>query len=350
MATVVAPLVFQATPTGLRRHAGGGGSGPLPTLKAGLRGLVCRDLNALQNVPYAECATINTFWENVEPTQGNYNWAPIDNAMNGHPGKRWRIKMFAGTDAPDYLMTNALWVEPDCQSAGCVPGWVPRWWTAPFRDAYHALHAALAARYDTDERVCDITFSRSTGLFAEPFILNTDEPAGLYAAGLTRTTAEAAMDESLAYMMSVWRHTTVSVAGHFSWQYIDDVTGQKRYDFDDYNGGTTGLRAKYEEWRALYGHHLVIKDHGLRPSRPIPDAVFPPSAADDWYEYMHSVIAVDPDQPVGWQLALQGEDMTTAVQMAVNAGAHWVETSGFGQIPEPTRHNLHDALVANAGG
>ena len=99
-------------------------------------------------------------------------------------------------------------------SAAGQGGQVPRFWTSPVEQAYAHLQALLAAEYDTNPLIEDVTTSGCMTVFAEPLIREvTDKTsvANLIAAGYTEAADQTCQEDAIA-AQGAWAHTHSSIA------------------------------------------------------------------------------------------------------------------------------------------
>ncbi len=307
-----------------------------PTIKPALAGLVVTEPRALSTVPYAEFGTITTTWSEVEPGQGRFDFAAIDEILSEDPDIRFRLRIRTGRDAPYWLKQatgGCITVQPstDNGATGCTA----KFWDESFLSHYSVLMEEVARRYEEDWQIVDVANSACSTAYAEPFILGVDDPSLelLENAGLTTTKHRACIVGSTAAMMSSFTRTRVSLAGHSAWEFTDGRSWEDE-------------RALLNELRAKYPYRLVLEDHGLGPDDevcPSPGEVA--ETAGSWHCYLAGLPAAD--TPHGWQLTLNDGSMSTAVKAGVDMGACYLEYAAFQQLSEDERREVHDALVAN---
>ena len=320
------------------------------TLKPRLRGLVVTQPTALSTVPYADFGSMKLPWNTIETSPGVYNFSQVDNALAAHPDVQFRLRFMAGIHAP-------TWVKDD--SGGCVliepnspngnTGCAPRYWTDAFHADYVALMQAVAARYEDDPQVVEITNSECTTIFAEPFILGADSTSvdRLWRAGYTKQGHDTCLRRSTSAMMDLFRTTRVSLAGHGKWQFI--VQGRGGPDDGTFAASWEDERSLLNDLSSAYGSRLVLDDHGLGPD----DAVCPTpgqsrSTATSWYCYMSGLHASP--ATYGWQFTLNGGSMAAAADAGVAMGACFLEYAAFQALDVVKRRQVHDSLLANCAG
>jgi hypothetical protein len=308
-------------------------------LKPGLRGLVTTDpAYVAANIPYATFASWKPRWADLEPTRGNFNFAPIHNQLNKYPKLKFRPRIMAGTHAPDWAKQRsggAIQHVPN--TATGATGMVPRFWTENYYNDYMAFMTAFAAEFEKHPQVVEIPNSLTTTIYAEPFIINAD-PATVtryWNAGYRFPLVQTNLMRSVQDMMRLFPTTRISLAGHGKWERIID--GKMNYDWPS-------LRGAFNELIDAYGPRLVIDDHGLGADDTI-GTPQPRAVATGWYNYMAGLQPTD--QTYGWQFTPKDYSMEVAAEMGVKMGARFLEFAGFNRIPEPKRQQLHNACIAN---
>ena len=321
--------------------------GATTALKPPLQGLVVTQPAALATVPYAEFGSMKLPWNTVETRAGVYDFSEIDRALAAHPGVQFRLRFMAGIHAPQ-------WVKDD--SGGCVliepnsvngnTGCAPRFWTEAFHADYVGLMRAVAARYESDAQVVEVTNSECTTVYSEPFILGADSASidRLWRAGYTKAGHETCLRRSTSAMMSLFRTTRVSIAGHSRWQFI--VPGPGGPGDGAYAASWEDERAMLNDLSAAYGSRLVLDDHGLGPD----DAVCPTpgqsrTTASSWYCYMSGLHASP--AAYGWQFTLNGGSMAAAADAGVGMGACFLEFAAFQTLDVTKRREVHEDLLTN---
>jgi hypothetical protein len=317
------------------------------TLKPALQGLVVTQPDALKTVPYADFGSMKLPWNLVEKREGVYDFSAVDTALANHPGVRFRLRFMAGIQAP-------TWVKDD--SGGCVliepnsvngnTGCTPRYWTDAFHNDYVDLMRAVAARYESDPQVVEITNSECTTVYSEPFILGADNASidRLWRAGYTKQGHETCLRRSTATLVSLFPTTRISLAGHSKWQFI--VQGPGGPGDGIYAASWEDERAMLNDLSATYGSRLVLDDHGLGPDDevcPTPGEVR--ESAKSWYCYMSGLHASP--SAYGWQFTLNGGSMTVAADAGVGMGACFLEFAAFQGLDTTKRREVHEELLDN---
>ncbi|MGA9114582.1 MAG: hypothetical protein WB802_12415 [Candidatus Dormiibacterota bacterium] len=194
-----------------------------PTVKPELSGLVDRTgAPPASLAPYMGGWVVNVTWASLQPTSG----ASItsDNAIDkaialvdstpAYSGMHLRIRIFAGIDSPswvDSMSGGSVYIYNSTAGQG---GQVPRFWTSPVEQAYAHLQVLLAAEYDTNPTIEDVTTSGCMTVFAEPLIREVTDPtsvANLLAAGYTEAADQTCQEDAIA-AQGAWVHTHSSIA------------------------------------------------------------------------------------------------------------------------------------------
>jgi Phosphoesterase family len=200
---------------------------PTPTPPAGLKpelsGLLDRQhAPALQLAPDLGGWVVNVTWASLQPTHGGPIAAnnAIDQAIaliRSNPAyahMHLRLRVTAGVGAPDWVKTLGgapVYIYNNTDSVG---GTVPRFWTAPVEQAYASLQTSLAAKYDNDPEIQDVSITGCMTIYAEPLIRETSSAltvSDLLAAGYTLAADEHCQDQEII-AHEAWNHTHSSLA------------------------------------------------------------------------------------------------------------------------------------------
>jgi hypothetical protein len=198
---------------------------PASALKPPMQGLV---LERATMPPASDAGLIGGIvatvpWAQLQPTKGGPvpDQNPVDQAIAvarafdaAHPATPIyvKIRVLAGTNAPDWAKTLGGFSPvsiTNIQSGQA--GTLGPFWTPGYAAAYADLQAKLAARYDSNPLVRDVTVAQCMTVFAEPFQRDDTNFAALYAAGYT----VAADQECLRGQVDahrVWKHTHQSLS------------------------------------------------------------------------------------------------------------------------------------------
>jgi len=196
---------------------------PPSSVKPELSGLVDRTgAPPVSLAPYMGGWVVNVTWASLQPASG----ASIasDNAIDqaialihsipAYSGMHLRIRIFAGIDSPSWVDAMSGGSVYIYNSAAGQGGQVPRFWTTPVEQAYAHLQVLLAAEYDTNPAIEDVTTSGCMTVFAEPLIREVTDPtsvANLVAAGYTEAADQTCQEDAIA-AQGAWTHTHSSIA------------------------------------------------------------------------------------------------------------------------------------------
>jgi hypothetical protein len=215
--------------------------------------------------PFIDHAVLGGSWSEFEPGPGDFSgpgWARIDSALRDHPTYKFRLRIMAGRDAPDWVKRIG---------GGCVQvylAWdnisscVPRFWTDAYLDEYQRFMTELARRYDNQPRILDVVNSACMTTWAEPFIRAGRDAATnrrLWSAGLNEATDRHCFERSMQIHASAFQHTRVSLATHTQWQIIVNPAS----DADAVQPSWTKERDLLNELRSRYEDKLLVQNNGL---------------------------------------------------------------------------------------
>jgi hypothetical protein len=280
-------------------------------------------------------AVVGGPWADFEPRPGDFSgpgWERIDAALRDRPDYKFRLRIMAGREAPEWakqLGGSCVQVEaPATQIAACVP----RFWTDAFVDAYGRFMAEVARRYDREPRILDVVNSACTTTWAEPFIRtgrNRTANLALWEAGLNQASDRRCFERSMELMDQAFRSTRISLATHVAWQL---VVGPE--------GSPSGMRPSWPEERELlnelrsrYGAKLVVQNNGLGGNEGCRGGEPLASATSMW-----CWLATLPP-PKGFQtegsrkLEARGFVVEDAVRQAIAMRGCFVEHNEFGNDP-----------------
>jgi hypothetical protein len=220
------------------------------------------EVNVHPNVYTA--VVIRVQWKQLEPVQGQFNFAVIDSALNNI--KKYnlahatapitgKLRIFCGVNVP-------LWVK--ALSGGPVSAVDPstgitfsvgRFWSPSYRQAWTDLQTALASKYDGNALIQEVAVSSCSTLTAEPFIqpFSTGTITVLHSAGFTDTAFKAALTGALDDY-AAWKLTAID------------------YTFNEFRATDSGkpvtdtvfAPALMQTFRLRYGNRAVVANHGLQ--------------------------------------------------------------------------------------
>ena len=197
------------------------------TLKPAIQGLIDRQGSPPKTMtPYVHAYVVKVNWADLQPVQGGPIVAnnPIDVAIArvNRPdyaalGMVLKLRVFAGVGAPDWAKSLGgdpiPYYNPDGAS-GIPSGTIGRFWTPEFGAAYTDLQTKLAAQYDAVPQLREVTVSRCTTFYDEPFTRQFGDKrniAALLDAGYTTAADEQCILDSIA-THDVWQQTRTDVA------------------------------------------------------------------------------------------------------------------------------------------
>jgi hypothetical protein len=290
-------------------------------LKPLLRGLIDRDgLPPSSYVKSLAGYVVNVDWSELQPTSGAAIAPnnPIDlaiaqvRALNAadHTNLGLKLRIYAGVSAPNWVKSLGGPPIPVTNPQGGQTGTIGRFWTDAFGQAYDQLETLLAAKYDQVPEVREVTISRCTTFYDEPFIRDVSDPAtvsALIAAGYTLEADENCQRQEID-AATVWQHTHSDLA-------------LNPYQAINPDGSTSTDEAFTDEMmsycRQVLGTACVLENNSLRvPAQPAYQAM---------YAEMQSL-----GQPIAFQTAAEQRigNLQAALEYAVSLGANSVELPG----------------------
>jgi hypothetical protein len=309
---------------------------PTPALKPALTGLLDRD--GPPKPAYVSVMggfVVNVHWADLQPTPGSAIASnnAIDLAIAALPqidpsGRMGlRVRLFAGIYAPAWAKSLGGPPIRITDPVTGASGTIGRFWTDAFGAAYDDLETKLAAKYDSVPAVREITISRCTTIYAEPFIRDAANPnavSALMVAGFTLAADQQCHREQ--------------ILAHQVW-----VQTRSDLSFNPYQliGGGQGSDEAFTEemmslCRSTLGARCILANNSLRT--PLQ---FPPM-----YAQMKLL-----GPPITFQTAVLAKvgNLGATIQEAISLGAASVELpAGFESIPTSTLGGYNTSLAANA--
>jgi hypothetical protein len=296
-------------------------------------------------------AVVGGPWADFESRPGEFSgpgWARVDAALRDQPDFKFRLRIMAGREAPDWakqLGGGCVQVQgPNSQ----IPSCVPRFWTDAFLDAYQRLMAEVARRYEREPRVLDVVNSACTTTWAEPFIRtgrNRTANLALWNAGLNQESDRGCFERSMQIMDRAFRSTRISLATHQVWQLVVGPEAER-----------SGMRPSWPDERVLlndlrsrYGAKLVVQNNGLGGNEGCGGGEALATASSMWC-WLASL-----PPPKGFQtegnrkLEARGFAVEDAIRRAVEMRGCFVEHNEFGDDPTAAAQ-LDRQLKANCPG
>ena len=278
---------------------------------------------------------VNVYWKDIQTAPGAPIAVnnPIDQAITqlhqldptGRMGLK--VRLFAGIYAPDWAKSLAGPPIDISDPTTGASGTVGRFWMEDFGAAYSDLEAKLAALYDSAPEIREVTISRCTTVYAEPFIRdakNTASVLALLAAGFTVAADKQCHQEEIA-AHRVWVHTRSDLS--FNPYQVIDGSGRTDETFTD---------QMMDFCRSTLGARCVLANNSLRTPLQFPLM----------YAHMHTL-----GPPIAFQTAVLNKigDLGATLETAISMGAGSVELpTGFEALPVATLGGYNDGLRANA--
>ncbi|MEO7837361.1 MAG: hypothetical protein ABIS21_06950 [Acidimicrobiales bacterium] len=302
--------------------SGDGGRGSATaTIKPVITGLIDRDGIAAPDVQsVVNSFVVNVGWAELQPEQGGAIMVdnPIDQAVStarqaaarpqGEP-IQVKVRLFSGVQAPDWAKQLGGPSVPVTDTVDGRSGSVGRFWEPEFGRAYAKLQEQLAARYDDVAEIAEVTASRCTTIYAEPFVRQVTDPGTVKAlldAGFSADADRRCLEEQVE-AHRVWSLTRTSVAFNPYQRIEPDGSVLPDVDF---------TKSMMRQCRKVLGPRCVLENNSIR---------WPPlrgKAYDAMYETMSQL-----GPPLAFQTAVPRRigDWRATLQWAVDRGANAVE-------------------------
>ncbi|TMD92048.1 MAG: hypothetical protein E6I76_18040 [Chloroflexi bacterium] len=212
-----------------------------------------------------------------------------------------------------------------------VTGTVGRFWSEGYGRAYANLESLLAARYDSVPEIREVTMSRCTTVYDEPFIRDRNDRttvAALLAAGFTQAADVQCLSEQID-AHAVWRSTRSGLA----------LSPYQRLDPAGSGDGVQVTAPLMDLCRSRLGARCVLENNSLRN---------PPQGGD--YTPMYALIQ-RLGAPISFQTAAPAKlgGLETVIGIAAGMGASAVELpQGYGGLTPGRLAALGTQLVAPA--
>jgi hypothetical protein len=242
-------------------------------LKEPVRGLLDRQGPA----PAAYQSVVNAFvirvpWATLQPARepGTNHGGALDPAaitaalaLPRAAGKPVRLRVTAGTEAPEWAKRLGGHKPMDWYADGALLGTIGRFWTPEFDTAYRNLQERLAALYDSDPRIREVVVARCTTEFAEPYTRQTNQLAlnrpALEEAEYTSAADDRCHQEEIQ-AHQVWQRTRSYLALN-PYQRINESTWTGTVDLP-FTKDMIGY------CRQILGARCVLGNNSLDPDRP----------------------------------------------------------------------------------
>jgi len=313
---------------------------------------VCERQSAISGI------VVNDTWADLQPASSgqSIDTATIDAALqaveryNRFPGRALgvRLRVWAGIDAPAWAKTiggapiaicdqNAV---PQTSAARAAARATPtpcpavavrtvgRFWSDAYDDAWRALQKQLAAKYDRDPVVTEVSLSSCSSLTSEPFVQPEDgySRANLLAAGYTDRRYQLCLSGAVARDYAAYWHDTPVDFSFNPFRRIDETPPQTDLAFTE---------RTIDACRAEVGERCILLNEtmGKFMPEPSPSPGATPALAADYFsmwQYMQRrgggvtfQTASPPNLLAAWGTNLAGWD--AAVRLASSFGAASLE-------------------------
>ena len=305
-------------------------------LKPALGGLL--DRNGPPPTGYASVMggfVVNVYWADLQHQQGGdiASHNAIDQAIaqlhsidpTGDMGLK--IRLFAGIYAPEWAKSLDGPPIRIRDPATGKSGTIGRFWTPDFGAAYSDLMTKLAANYDSAPEVREVTISRCTTAYAEPFIRDAGDAAtvsAMLAAGFT-VAADKTCEREQVQSHLVWQQTRSDLSFN-PYQVIDGT----------WHSDEAFTESMMDFCRATLGARCVLANNSIRLPLQFPAM------------YDH-IKALGP--PIAFQTAVMAKvgDLAGTLETAIGLGAGSVELpGGFQALPISTLAAYNARLKAQA--
>jgi len=308
-------------------------------LKPPLQGAVSNGLAIPSYREVVDAFVVNVYWKDIQLAPGaaiesdNAIDRALDQVRQLEPELNVKIKLriFSGIHAPEWAKSmggEPFWVR---DPQGGASGTIGRFWSDKFGEAYADLQEKLAAQYDGEPEILEVTISRCSTVYAEPFIRGTADRANIeafLAAGYTMEADQQCQRDAVE-AHQVWQSTRSSLAFN-PWQFIRP-------------NGTAGTDESFTEemmdyCRQSLRERCVLENNSIR---------WPPLTG--WYPSMYSHIR-ELGPPITFQTAAPSRigDWWQTLNWAVEQGANAVELNGsYTQYPLDELADLDVRLTAN---
>ena len=346
-----------STPSVSATTSGTTNPGPV---KAPMQGLVLERAAQLDDAAAGLVGGLvaNASWADLQPTvdgpitDGN----AIDQALamastfnTAHPTTpvAVKIRVLAGTAAPEWAKTlNGFQPVPVSNVQSGQAGTLGPFWTPAYTAAYSQLQAKLAARYDANPLIRDVTISQCMTVFAEPFQRDDTNFEQLFAQGYSVDADRACLSGQIA-AHRVWRTTHQSLAFNPYRPWQDNGSGSLSQPL----GSEVFPIAVMAQCRAVLGVLCTLENNSIRqqfitlPQQPSSSAKPMLAQYAAMYEAMRRLGPALTFQTAGPRAV---GDLHATVAWAITLGANSVEIP---QTYDPAAMSADNAaLMANPTG
>ncbi len=213
--------------------------------------------------PSVDGIMVRTFWSDVEPVQGQFDWTFIDSQVQAAAasGKKVILLVLPGAFAPG-------WALQGVQSAQFVVDYgfdqgttvtLPMPWDTTYLNRWFAFVRALGQRYDSNPAVVNVPASGPTSISEEMSLPNdADAVAKWKQLGYTLQKYEGAWQQTLAAYVQAFPTTQISLAFYPGLPIPDEAA-------------RTATRTDVASFAFTnYGQHVALQENGLSARKDAP--------------------------------------------------------------------------------
>jgi hypothetical protein len=211
---------------------------------------------------------VNIGWDALQPSPTTLNTATIDQALQAvaaynaqYPATPLgvRLNVMGGLLAPLWAKTmdGPAVVTLDQPNGTAAPTifTIGRFWNADYQMAWANLQTQLAARYDSNPLINEVSNDVCASVTDEPFVLITSSLAlaNMHAAGFTDAKYLACLENSPAYYQG-WKETPMH------WTFNPFQHTDAGYPIAD----ETTTQEIIQAWRIIMGPRAILANHDLQ--------------------------------------------------------------------------------------
>lgn len=216
---------------------------------------------------------INVTWAQLQPTSSaSFNPAPIDQALATmqtynaeHPAMPMRalLRVAAGSVAPTWAKQLAGGPVTIHERANGTTVTVGRFWTGTYQTAWRTLQGMLAARYDANPLIAEVSDTSCTHQSDEPYVNPTDSASivNLFAAGYSNAAYQACLTGSI-HDYDAWATTPVDFTTN-PFENLSETTqnGQVKGVYGPLSLSIS--QGIMQQFRAALGGRAILANHNL---------------------------------------------------------------------------------------
>ena len=292
------------------------------------------------DLDYIGGVVANVYWADLQPTQGgpiqHGSVNQLDQAISqvtaynsGHPTHQIYIKLRiqAGNHAPSWAQTLGGFTPVSITDTGAGTadsGTVGPFWRDDYGAAYQSFVAQLAASYDANPLLREVTVSQCMTLTAEPFIRhdNGTTPAfpSLSGYSIGNINNPDSTPNTDAYCLkhqidgfAVWHSTHVSLSFSNYTGFNTDPSATPGVAYDNFTAGVMTYCRQVLGNRCVLENNSIRSDYATKNEQTLPNTVF------------NALFKNGPDATYQTASASNVGDLPTTLQWAVTLGANAVE-------------------------